>query len=715
VDHARAHEALHTLQLDAARSAEIFRTARDAIISIDRAGTVTLFNPAAEDIFGYAAGEVLGRNVQVLMPPPYRESHDRYIRSYQETGEAKAIGRIRYVEGQRKDGRVFPIELSVSEARVGDDVIYTAIVRDVTERRRIEADLQARVRQQAAIAELSLSALRHDLTAVMSEAVALTARTLEVEYCKILELLPDRRTLYLRTGVGWPEGVAGRATVGAGRTESQAGYTLASGAPVIVDDARAEARFRPAPLLRDHRALSGVSVVIPGRERPFGVLGAHAVRRRTFTRDDVHFLQATANLLGEAIERRRAERRTAAQYAVTRALAASSCLAEAVPRLLAAICEGVGWQLGELWTLDDGAGVLRREGEWHARNLDAEAFAAAGAARAFRRGEGLPGRTLEQGVPAMISDVSVEPSFNRRGEAARAGLRGGYAFPIWTGAEAAGVLAFFTTEVSPPDADLLALLDSLGRQIGDFIVRKRAEESLRVSQELALRHERLAELGAIAAKIVHDLGNPLAGLLMQAQLILRRARDDDTRPIGTVIGPAEQIVATARRLDALIRGFKGFARERRLEIGDVHLPRLLRDIVAFWEAEAAERGITLTLEAPEEAPPVRGDADQLRRVLDNLLKNAIEAIDRGPGAVGIAMSMPSPERVRISIEDTGPGVPETLDVFGLFQTTKPQGTGLGLAIAKQIVMLHGGGIELGLRAPHGAAFHIDLPRRGPAL
>ena len=88
---------------------------------------------------------------------------------------------------------------------------------------------------------------------------------------------------------------------------SQAGYSLISRDPLLVEDFRTETRFRAPPLVREHGLVSGMTVLIPGRERPFGILSAHTNRRRVFTRDDVHFLQATANVLATAVERRRAE------------------------------------------------------------------------------------------------------------------------------------------------------------------------------------------------------------------------------------------------------------------------------------------------------------------------------------------------------------------------------------------------------------------------
>ncbi|MFQ5971092.1 MAG: PAS domain S-box protein, partial [Alphaproteobacteria bacterium] len=116
----------------------ILDTAVDAIITIDETGTIEDVNPAVEGIFGYAASELLGRNVDMLMPEPYRSEHSRYIANYLRTGKKKIIGIGREVVGQRKDGSIFPMELGVSELRVSGRRLFTGMVRDVSARKRAE-------------------------------------------------------------------------------------------------------------------------------------------------------------------------------------------------------------------------------------------------------------------------------------------------------------------------------------------------------------------------------------------------------------------------------------------------------------------------------------------------------------------------------------------------------------------------------------------------
>ncbi len=124
-----------------ARGRAILETTVDGIVTVDEGGIIRSFNQAAERIFGYAADEVLGKPLSLLMPSPYREEHDGYIRSYLETGHRKIIGIGREVYGLRKDGSTFPMELAVSEVRLRDGVIFTGIVRDITDRRRLEQEI----------------------------------------------------------------------------------------------------------------------------------------------------------------------------------------------------------------------------------------------------------------------------------------------------------------------------------------------------------------------------------------------------------------------------------------------------------------------------------------------------------------------------------------------------------------------------------------------
>lgn len=169
------------LMVAKAETAAILDAAVDGIITIDSMGHIQNFNPAAERLFGYAGDEVHGRNIKMLMPQPYRAEHDSYIAAYKSTGKAKIIGIGREVQGRRKDGSVFPMELSVGETIVNGRRLFAGIVRDITDRKRAEADLRA-AKNEAERASLAkskfLAAASHDLRQPV-QALVFFAATLE--------------------------------------------------------------------------------------------------------------------------------------------------------------------------------------------------------------------------------------------------------------------------------------------------------------------------------------------------------------------------------------------------------------------------------------------------------------------------------------------------------------------------------------------------------
>jgi anti-anti-sigma regulatory factor len=193
--------------------------------------------------------------------------------------------------------------------------------------------------------------------------------------------------------------------------------------------------------------------------------------------------------------RKRTEARLSAQYEVTRALAESGEFEEAVPRVLRAVCEALGWELGLVWALDREAEVLRFVEAWRAPGVDVGEFERLSGQRTFTRGEaGLPGRVWGDAEALWVEDLAADASFPRASAAAHAGLHAALAFPVKMRGEVVAVLEFFSRELRPPDDALLALLASVGSQMGQVIGRQRAEaERTRLREEVIRVQEALLE------------------------------------------------------------------------------------------------------------------------------------------------------------------------------------------------------------------------------
>lgn len=173
---------------------------------------------------------------------------------------------------------------------------------------RTEGQLETRAEQQRRVADLGKEALAGaSLETLFDHAAEIVADTLDNEYAKVLEYRPDQEDVLLRAGVGWGDGLVGEATVGTG-DDSQAGHTLRSKEPIVVEDLRTEERFRGPSLLVDYGVVSGISVIIGSYDDPWGVLGTHTTDRTVFTDDDITFVQNVANILANAIKRTNQER-----------------------------------------------------------------------------------------------------------------------------------------------------------------------------------------------------------------------------------------------------------------------------------------------------------------------------------------------------------------------------------------------------------------------
>jgi diguanylate cyclase (GGDEF)-like protein len=214
---------------------------------------------------------------------------------------------------RRRDGSEFPGHVRIEPIRdaAGEQIGIVGVFRDLTEQRLVEDRLVQRAAEQAAVAALGERALEGGpLPALLDHAMGVVANVLGSELACVLEVEDDERSFCLQAGVGFRDGLVRNLTVPADWAASQEGFTMLAKEPIVLADVGEERRFGLSDLHREHGVVSGLTVIVQGRGRPYGVLGAYARSRRVYSAEDVSFLQAVANVLANAIDRVRTEEDT---------------------------------------------------------------------------------------------------------------------------------------------------------------------------------------------------------------------------------------------------------------------------------------------------------------------------------------------------------------------------------------------------------------------
>lgn len=218
--------------------------------------------------------------------------------------------------------------------------------------------------------------------------------------------------------------------------------------------------------------------------------------------------------------------------------------------------------------------------------------------------------------------------------------------------------------------------------------------------------ERLALLGTMAAIFAHEVANPLSGISVGLELVkraLERGGFDKRLLIATLQGTIVEI----DRLGSLLNEFRDIANPRNIDFQKIDLVKKTKDVLSCQFYAYRELGITVELQFDNPLPPVMADADKIKQVVLNLCNNAVEAMPDG-GYLTVK-GYHFDQTVVLEISDTGTGIPENLEVFDLFRTTKLGGSGLGLPLVRQIVSAHHGTINYTTEPDHGTTFKISLP------
>ena len=421
-------------------------------------------------------------------------------------------------------------------------------------------------------------------------------------------------------------------------------------------------------------------------------------------------------------DRRRAERRLASQYAVTRVLSEATSLEEAVPKIIQAIGESLEWDLGVFWRVDKASEVLRCLDQWKAASVQADAFTLATWQQVFHRETGLPGRIWASGKSVWLTDVALDTNFPRGEEARQVGFHGAFGFPILVGNEIEGVIELFSRQVRQPDDELLRMVEDIGLKIGQFGERARTEGVLRETEAQLRQAQKMEAVGRLASGVAHDFNNLLTVIRGYSELLLGRLG-----PTDPMRKDMEEVKKAADRASGLTRQLLAFSRRQFIAAKVVDLNALVANMDGMLRRLIGEDIVELCAELDPLAGAIKADPGQIEQVIMNLVVNARDAMPKGgrltietrnitiekgarPDAVGVVPG----SYVLLAVRDTGHGMDaETRShLFEPFFTTKEKGkgTGLGLSTVYGIVKQSGGNITAESAPDRGTTFRIYFPR-----
>ena len=654
----------------ARRSESKFRTllenAQDLISIFSPEGTLLYASPSLQNILGYRPDELIGENLfnGHLHPDDGPAAMERLVRPVGDGSYLRSEVRMRH-----RDGTWRTLE-SISSLLPTDFPVVGIVVnsRDITDRLRDEREVEARARQQAAVAELGRLALRRvDLLAFFDRTAEVVTEVLGVDRTGIGEVLPGGERMLIRAGFGFPEGYVGHDIVEnwhAGHPDEHR--------PFLVSDMRKVLDYSAQDL---QPAISAASAAIRDGTRLYGTVAVLSTTTREFTLEEQVFLQTVADLLSTVVESRR-------HQAVSREV-------EARYQRIVANTPGMVYQLVRHV---DGSFSVPFVSEGSRQIFEVEPIDAPGASRLF-------GQAIHPDDVAGLRQAIA---------ASAAGL----APCRWEGrlrlpSGASRSVAVRMRPERQENGDIL--WDGM---VSDVSELKRAEEAMREAKEEAERAN--AAKSEFLSRMSHELRTPLNAILGFGQLL----ELDELTPLQT--SSVEQILTGGRHLLDLVNEVLDIAR---IEAGGVEMTPERIDVndaleaaLRFVQPMADQHRVRLNHRHNScRKAAVLADRVRFSQVMLNLLSNAIK-YNHPEGEVRVSCRRHGKDRVRIIVADTGPGLSasEMTRLFTPFQRLKaPErgitGTGIGLAISKGLVEAMGGTIGVYSAPGKGCRFYLDLP------
>jgi PAS domain S-box-containing protein len=675
-------------------------------IAISEKGIIVDANPQLAGMLGYEPGGLVGLNAMDFVAP---ESRDLVFHNM----SAGIEGPYEHL-ALRKNGSLFPVEIRARSVSYRGRKARVTIIRDITKRKLAEEGVAHQVERLSTLHNIEQAILSSmDLNLILKHLVREIVSQLHVDSADVLLFDPQTKRLNFASGEGFRTGALKYTALEIGT--GLAGLAAQQREIVQIADL-AEIKDNPSlsQAIAGEKFITYFSVPLIAKDQLHGVL--EIFHRASLDPDPewLAFLKALAGQAAISIDNARLLERnqqslkeTDALYRINQDLVASIDAEQLMSNVVNLLQKIFDYHYVQIFTVDPASGdfVMRAGSGKTGKQLKRRGHRLAA-------GEGIVGFTAETGMPFFSNNVDEVVFFER--DPLLPEVKSELAVQIKTGDQFLGLLDIQQVPpatLSPRDVQLVsAVADQLAVALQKAFLYADLQEALRQEQATRsqlIHSERLAIAGRLLASVSHELNNPLQAI----QNALFLLKDEGTissqgqADLKIILSETERMATMLERLRATYRPF------RVEDFQPVVVNDLIKDVNALMATHLRNHQISFEFDPDPELPAIPGLSDQLRQVILNLFMNAAEAMADGGLLIASTDFVKEGKEIMISITDTGPGIDPAIlpNIFEAFVTNKEGGTGLGLAIVHEIVIKHGGRIEVANNPLGGAAFMLWLP------